>query len=42
MPKPPRVSGRETVRALERLGFKQVRKRGSHVVLQYRLCRPDA
>jgi len=29
-----RVSGQETIRALERLGFKQVRQRGSHVVLR--------
>ena len=29
-----RVSGDETVRALERLGFVQVRQRGSHIVLK--------
>jgi len=29
-----RVSGQETIRALERLGFVQVRQRGSHVVLK--------
>jgi predicted RNA binding protein YcfA (HicA-like mRNA interferase family) len=29
-----RVSGQEAVRALERLGFVQVRQRGSHVVLK--------
>lgn len=34
MPKLPQVSGRETIRALERLGFKVVRQRGSHVVLR--------
>lgn len=34
MPKLPRLSGHEAVRALERLGFKQVRSRGSHVVLR--------
>ncbi len=34
MPKLPRVSGAETIRALERLGFIQVRQRGSHVVLK--------
>ena len=28
------VSGAETIRALERLGFRQVRQRGSHVVLR--------
>jgi predicted RNA binding protein YcfA (HicA-like mRNA interferase family) len=30
----PRVSGREAIRALEKLGFIQVRQRGSHVVLK--------
>ena len=34
MPKLPRVSGAEAIRALERLGFSQVRQRGSHVVLK--------
>ncbi len=34
MPRLPRVSGTEAVRALERLGFVQVRQRGSHVVLK--------
>jgi predicted RNA binding protein YcfA (HicA-like mRNA interferase family) len=34
MPKLRRVSGQEAVRALERLGFVQVRQRGSHVVLK--------
>jgi predicted RNA binding protein YcfA (HicA-like mRNA interferase family) len=34
MPRLPRVSGAETIRALERLGFRQVRQRGSHVVLK--------
>jgi len=34
MPRPPRVSERETVRALEKFGFRQVRQRGSHVVLR--------
>ena len=34
MPKLPRVSGAEVIRALERLGFKAVRQRGSHVVLR--------
>ena len=36
MPKLRRVSGQEAVRALERLGFVQVRQRGSHVVLKKR------
>jgi predicted RNA binding protein YcfA (HicA-like mRNA interferase family) len=34
MPRLPRLSSRETIRALERLGFVQVRQRGSHIVLQ--------
>jgi predicted RNA binding protein YcfA (HicA-like mRNA interferase family) len=34
MPKLPRVSGTEALRALRRLGFEQVRQSGSHVVLR--------
>lgn len=34
MPKLPRVSGAETVRALERLGFVVLRQRGSHIILR--------
>lgn len=34
MPKLPRVSGAEVVRALERLGFTKVRQSGSHVILR--------
>ncbi len=34
MPRLRRVSGQEAIRALERLGFVQVRQRGSHVVLK--------
>ncbi|MGA7732046.1 MAG: type II toxin-antitoxin system HicA family toxin [Chloroflexia bacterium] len=34
MPKLNRVSGEEAIRALERLGFVQVRQRGSHVILK--------
>lgn len=34
MPKLRRVSGRKTIRALERMGFVQVRQRGSHVTLK--------
>ena len=34
MPKLPHVSGAETVRALERLGFVVVRQRGSHIILR--------
>ena len=34
MPKLYRVSGKATIRALEKLGFYVVRQRGSHVVLK--------
>ncbi len=34
MPKLPVLSGREVVKALEALGFVQVRQRGSHVVMR--------
>jgi predicted RNA binding protein YcfA (HicA-like mRNA interferase family) len=34
MPRLPRLSGRELVRALEQLGFRQARQRGSHVVMR--------
>ena len=34
MPKLRRVSGQEAIRALERLGFVQVRQKGSHVILK--------
>ena len=34
MPRLPRISGQVAIRALERLGFVQVRQRGSHVVLK--------
>lgn len=33
MPKLPRVSGSETIRALERLGFIWARQKGSHVTM---------
>jgi predicted RNA binding protein YcfA (HicA-like mRNA interferase family) len=33
MPSLPRVSGREVIRALEKLGFVVKRQRGSHVIL---------
>ena len=33
MPELRKVSGREVVQALQRLGFHQTRQRGSHVVL---------
>jgi len=34
MPELRRVSGQEAIQALERLGFVQMRQRGSHVVLK--------
>lgn len=34
MPNLPHLSGREVIRVLERLGFVQVRQRGSHVVMK--------
>ena len=34
MPELPRLSGPEAVRVFERLGFRQVRQKGSHVVLR--------
>jgi len=34
MPKLPRISSREAIRLLERLGFEQVRQTGSHVVMK--------
>lgn len=34
MPKLRRVSGKRAIRALERLGFVQIRQRGSHVTLK--------
>jgi predicted RNA binding protein YcfA (HicA-like mRNA interferase family) len=34
MPKLPVLSGQDVVKALERLGFAQVRQRGSHVVMR--------
>lgn len=34
MPKLPRISGAEAVRALELLGFMVARQRGSHIVMR--------
>ena len=34
MPRLPRISGGDAVRVLERLGFQQARRRGSHVVMR--------
>lgn len=37
MPKLPRVTAIEAIRALERLGFVQSRQKGSHIVLKKQL-----
>lgn len=34
MPKLPRLSARDVISTLERMGFQQVRQKGSHVVLR--------
>jgi len=34
MPKLKRISGEETIKRLEKLGFHRVRQRGSHVVMK--------
>ncbi|HEY9872708.1 MAG TPA: type II toxin-antitoxin system HicA family toxin [Candidatus Obscuribacterales bacterium] len=34
MPKLPRISSREAIRELERLGFELVRQTGSHIVMK--------
>lgn len=34
MPKLPHVSGREVVRALQKLGFAVIRQKGSHIILR--------
>jgi predicted RNA binding protein YcfA (HicA-like mRNA interferase family) len=34
MPRLPRISSREAIRARERLGFEQIRQTGSHVVMK--------
>ncbi|MDJ0737851.1 MAG: type II toxin-antitoxin system HicA family toxin [Nostocaceae cyanobacterium] len=34
MPRLPRISSGEAIRALERLGFVQIRQTGSHVVMK--------
>ena len=34
MPKLPRISGPECLRALQQLSFTQIRQRGSHVVMR--------
>jgi len=34
MPSLPKLSGAEVIHALESLGFRQIRQRGSHVILK--------
>lgn len=34
MPKLPRISGSDAVRALQRLGFQVARQKGSHIVMR--------
>ncbi|MDQ3021318.1 MAG: type II toxin-antitoxin system HicA family toxin [Bacteroidota bacterium] len=34
MPKLPIVSGKKTIKALEKLGFRSIRQKGSHVILK--------
>jgi predicted RNA binding protein YcfA (HicA-like mRNA interferase family) len=40
-PKLPRVSAEEVIRSLERLGFVQIRQRGSHVTLKKKTSAGD-
>ncbi|MDJ0659165.1 MAG: type II toxin-antitoxin system HicA family toxin [Crocosphaera sp.] len=37
MPKLPRVSSQKTVKTLEKLGFVQIRQKGSHLILKKEL-----
>ena len=37
MPKLPRVSAKEVIKALEKLGFIKVRQKGSHVIMKKKL-----
>jgi predicted RNA binding protein YcfA (HicA-like mRNA interferase family) len=41
VPRLPRVSSAETIRALERLGFVQFRQRGSHVISKKQIPADD-
>ena len=41
MPKLTRLSGEETIRRLEKLGFQRIRQRGSHVILKKQTSRGD-
>lgn len=35
MPRAPRITGREAIRALKRLGWREVTQRGSHAQLEH-------
>lgn len=37
MPKLPRTNAKDTIKALERLGFAKVRQKGSHVIMKKQL-----
>jgi predicted RNA binding protein YcfA (HicA-like mRNA interferase family) len=36
MPKPPVLSGKEIIKALTKMGFVEIRQKGSHVILKKR------
>ncbi len=41
MPKLPRVSSQKTIKTLEKLGFVQIRQKGSHLILKKELRNED-
>ncbi|AFZ35974.1 YcfA family protein [Stanieria cyanosphaera PCC 7437] len=41
MPKLPRVTSTEAIKALEKLGFAKVRQKGSHVIMKKHLSNGD-
>ena len=41
MPRLPRVTATEAIKALERLGFAKVRQKGSHVIMKKQLSDRD-
>ncbi|MDJ0636281.1 MAG: type II toxin-antitoxin system HicA family toxin [Xenococcaceae cyanobacterium MO_188.B29] len=41
MPKLPRVTATETIKALKKLGFVKVRQKGSHVILKKQLNKEE-
>jgi predicted RNA binding protein YcfA (HicA-like mRNA interferase family) len=41
VPKLPRVTSTETIRALEKLGFVPIRQKGSHLILKKQLSREE-